>query len=99
MGGQSLYFGKPHPPIYDLAMTRLAALRDVRRDRILAIGDGPATDIAGAMGEGLDSLFISGGLAAGQTGTPPEGQPNPKLLDPYLAEQRIAPGYAMGFLR
>jgi ribonucleotide monophosphatase NagD (HAD superfamily) len=24
MGGESLYFGKPHPPIYDLARRRLA---------------------------------------------------------------------------
>jgi HAD superfamily hydrolase (TIGR01459 family) len=26
MGGESLYFGKPHPPIYDLARRKLAAL-------------------------------------------------------------------------
>lgn len=99
MGGQSLYFGKPHPPIYDLALTRLAALRDVQRDRILAIGDGPATDIAGAMGEGFDSVFVSGGLAAETTGTPPGGQPDPALLEAYLAEQKIAPRFSMGFMR
>ena len=27
MGGESLYFGKPHPPIYDLARRRLAMLQ------------------------------------------------------------------------
>ena len=26
MGGESLYFGKPHPPVYDLARRRLNAL-------------------------------------------------------------------------
>ena len=40
MGGESLYFGKPHPPIYDLARRRLAELgKDVPDSRILAIGD------------------------------------------------------------
>ena len=27
MGGTALYFGKPHPPIYDLARRRLAQFR------------------------------------------------------------------------
>ncbi|MGD9865713.1 MAG: TIGR01459 family HAD-type hydrolase, partial [Pseudodonghicola sp.] len=62
MGGESLYFGKPHPPIYDLARRRLTALgADVPTAAILAIGDGIHTDIAGAMGEEIDSLFITGG--------------------------------------
>ncbi|WP_297341761.1 TIGR01459 family HAD-type hydrolase, partial [Pseudophaeobacter sp.] len=45
MGGESLYFGKPHPPIYDLARRRLAELgTDIADGDILAIGDGPYTD-------------------------------------------------------
>ena len=31
MGGESLYFGKPHPPIYDLARRRLLGSRRVAR--------------------------------------------------------------------
>ena len=43
MGGESLYFGKPHPPIYDLARRRLAALgQSIPDAAILAIGDGAA---------------------------------------------------------
>ena len=62
MGGTSLYFGKPHAPIYDLARKRLTALGgEVPDDRILCIGDGVLTDIKGAMDESLDSLFITGG--------------------------------------
>ena len=67
MGGTSLYFGKPHPPIYDLARRRLEAAGGAAA-RILAIGDGIATDIQGAMGEGIDALFVTGGLAAGEFG-------------------------------
>lgn len=98
MGGESLYFGKPHPPIYDLARRRLAALEvQVDPSRILAIGDGAHTDIDGAMGENIDSLFISGGLAAAETKT--DHQPDPAALDAYLAQEKIAPTYTIGHLR
>lgn len=98
MGGESLYFGKPHPPIYDLARMRLAALgRDIPNAGILAIGDGILTDIAGAMGEDLDSLFISGGLAASETKT--SHQPDPEALSLYLQKENAHPTFAIGFLR
>lgn len=98
MGGESLYFGKPHPPIYDLARRRLAELgSDIADGDILAIGDGPHTDIAGAMGEGIDSLFITGGLAAAETKT--SVQPDPEALAAYLKQEQSAPSYSIGFLR
>ena len=98
MGGESLYFGKPHPPVYDLARRRLAELgADVPDAGILAIGDGVLTDIAGAMGEDIDSLFISGGLAAAETKT--SHQPDPDALEAYLTKEKSAPTYAIGFLR
>ncbi|MEQ8433496.1 MAG: TIGR01459 family HAD-type hydrolase [Oceanicaulis sp.] len=66
MGGQVILAGKPHPPIYDLAYTKIEAIRGapVDKSRVLAIGDGPGTDIAGAQREGLDALFIAGGIIA-----------------------------------
>lgn len=98
MGGESLYFGKPHPPIYDLARRRLDEIgRRPDPSRILAIGDGIATDISGAMGEDIDSLFITGGLAREQTRT--AEHPDPDALDAYLAEQDVAPTFAIGHLR
>ena len=98
MGGESLYFGKPHPPIYDLAHRRLAKIgRDVEAARILAIGDGAQTDIAGAMGEDIDSLFITGGLAAGETKT--SHQPDKEALSAYLEKENVSPQYAIGFLK
>ena len=98
MGGESLYFGKPHPPIYDLARRRLAELgQQVPDDRILAIGDGVLTDIAGAMGEDIDSLFISGGLAAEETKT--TEQPDADALSVYLENEKSNPTCAIGHLR
>ena len=98
MGGESLYFGKPHPPIYDLARLRLAELgKTIADDRILAIGDGIITDIAGAMGEDIDSLFITGGLAAEETKT--SHQPDPEALKAFLNKENQHPTYAIGMLR
>lgn len=98
MGGESLYFGKPHPPIYDLARRRLAQLDRAPSDaRIICIGDGSRTDILGAIGEDYDSLFITGGLAAEETGT--TQQPDPTKLEAYIAKEALSPTYAIGFLR
>ena len=102
MGGQSLYFGKPHPPIYDHARRLLAGLgRTVDPTAMLAIGDGINTDIQGAMGEDLDSLFITGGLAAAQTGTGPDpaSQPDSAALSLFLDAKMLSPTYAIGHLR
>ena len=98
MGGESLYFGKPHPPIYDLARRRLFGLGvDVPDSAILAIGDGVITDIKGAMGEDIDSLFISGGLAAAETKT--VTQPDPDFLATYLEAEQSNPTFTIGHLR
>ena len=98
MGGESLYFGKPHPPVYDLARQRLAEIGKQAPDgRILAIGDGPHTDIQGAMGEDIDSLFITGGLAAADTRT--TDQPDPEALEAFLQREMISPTFAIGYLR
>jgi HAD superfamily hydrolase (TIGR01459 family) len=100
-GGRSYYFGKPYPPIYALARDRAAEAlgAEPERDEILALGDGLATDIAGAMGEGLDALFVTGGLAADETGTTPTSGPDPARLRAYLDKARMAPKLAMAYLR
>ena len=98
MGGESLYFGKPHPPIYDLSRRRLAELGNLPADsRILAIGDGLHTDIQGGMGEDIDTLYITGGLARDITRT--TQQPDPQALTTYLTREMITPTYAIGQLR
>lgn len=97
LGGTSLYFGKPHAPIYELAWRRLRAL-GVDEARVIAVGDGVATDVAGARGAGLDCLFVAGGLAARETGTAPGGLPDQGRLDALLAAEGEAPRFATGFL-
>lgn len=71
LGGDVVYGGKPHAPIYEIAFAAIeeAVGSAVDRSRILAIGDGIATDIAGADRNGFDSLFIAGaaGVHQGET--------------------------------
>ncbi|WP_415184667.1 TIGR01459 family HAD-type hydrolase [Phaeovulum sp.] len=98
MGGQVLYFGKPHPPIYDLARRRLAAMGGVDEGRVLAIGDGINTDIAGAQGEGFDSVFVTAGIAADHFG-PGADHPDPTRLNDWLAAHHQNPTYAISLLR
>ena len=97
IGGTALYFGKPHPPIYDLARRRLAE-SGVTDPQILCIGDGIATDVQGGMSEGLDTLFITGGLAADAFG-PDVDTPDKSLLEDWLAARQLSPTLAMGRLR
>jgi HAD superfamily hydrolase (TIGR01459 family) len=64
LGGRVVQAGKPFAPIYRRAgdeVDRLAGRR-IPAGRVLAIGDGIATDILGANRMGLDSLFIGTGV-------------------------------------
>ena len=98
MGGESLYFGKPHRPIYDLAYKRMSEINiKISKENILCIGDGILTDIKGANDEKLNSLFITGGLAAEETKT--ISQPDKMKLQKFLIKQSYKPTYSIGFLR
>jgi HAD superfamily hydrolase (TIGR01459 family) len=99
MGGESFFFGKPHPPIYDLAR-RIAAQTGLKisDDRTIAIGDGIRTDVQGGIAEGVDTLFITGGLAAADCG-PDVENPDPALLQDFVAREERYPTFAMGRLR
>ena len=66
-GGKATYAGKPHAPIYNhcldlIADSSGAVSGQVNRERILVVGDGPKTDIRGALDQRFDSLFIGGGI-------------------------------------
>jgi len=99
-GGEAIYFGKPHLPIYDLAREVLEekAGRPIDKARILAVGDGVKTDVAGADAAGLDSVFIVGGLAAAEIGRR-DGRPDPDRLRAFLQANQVFPRYAMDQLK
>jgi HAD superfamily hydrolase (TIGR01459 family) len=70
MGGDVLYAGKPHRPIYEAALAKARSARGTAAapGRTLAIGDSLRTDITGARALGIDGLFVSGGIHAEELG-------------------------------
>jgi HAD superfamily hydrolase (TIGR01459 family) len=64
LGGEAIFYGKPHRPIYERAMELAAEQRGHPPDlaRVLAIGDSVRTDLAGAHGFGIDCLFVTRGI-------------------------------------
>ena len=68
MGGEVIFYGKPHRPIYERALALAAERRGAATPlkRVLAIGDSVRTDLAGAQGFGIDCLFVMRGIHAGE---------------------------------
>jgi len=64
LGGEVIFYGKPHRPIYERAMALAAEHRGhaAPLDRVLAIGDSVRTDLTGAHGFGIDCLFVTRGI-------------------------------------
>jgi HAD superfamily hydrolase (TIGR01459 family) len=61
-GGKVAYAGKPHAPIYERTLAEIARLnggRPVAKEEALCIGDGIDTDLKGAAGFGLRSVFVA----------------------------------------
>lgn len=66
LGGRVVMAGKPYPPIYAAALAQADRLagRALDRSRVLAVGDGLLTDVAGANRAGLPLLFVATGIHA-----------------------------------
>jgi HAD superfamily hydrolase (TIGR01459 family) len=91
LGGEVLYAGKPHRPIYDLALQRVAGLRGgmPTRNRVLAIGDSVRTDLKGATDFGIDCLFVTAGIHAEELGD--RHDPNLAALNRIFDDAGLAP--------
>ncbi|MEM9840381.1 MAG: TIGR01459 family HAD-type hydrolase [Pseudomonadota bacterium] len=62
LGGKVFLGGKPHPPIYELARTRIEEISGKPTERPLVVGDGIDTDIRGANDQGYDCVFVAEGI-------------------------------------
>jgi HAD superfamily hydrolase (TIGR01459 family) len=92
LGGEVLYCGKPHAPIYEAALATAQALRGgaaLPRQRVLAIGDSVRTDLIGAASFGIECLFVTSGIHAEEYG----GRQSPSLdaLNGIFAAAGVAP--------
>jgi len=76
IGGRVIQFGKPYGPAYDACV----GPRDLPLSRVIAVGDSPRTDIAGANAFGIDAVFVAGGLYRADVGDPIDEQRLDKFL-------------------
>jgi HAD superfamily hydrolase (TIGR01459 family) len=70
MGGPVLMAGKPYEPIYTLALQIAGTIagREIKKPMVLAIGDGPETDIKGAADFGIAVVLIADGVTDASDG-------------------------------
>ena len=88
LGGEVRYHGKPDPSVYRACLDALG-LREP--DGILAIGDSLRTDIAGATGFGMDSLFVAGGIHGEELGMDKGKDPDREKLTALIASAPAKP--------
>ncbi len=95
LGGEVVYFGKPHLPVYGLALDRVAALagKPVGPGRILAVGDGLKTDILGANRAGIDALLVTSGIHWEQFGSAPATPEPARVLQALEAGDLFAAAF------
>ncbi len=77
MGGQVIYFGKPHKEIYKMCFNE--------NEKVLAIGDNLRTDILGANNLNIDSVFISSGVHCNEFNNEEQLR---KLLEKYKVKTK-----------
>ena len=102
LGGSVIYAGKPYGPIYRraLALAERSRGAPIDRRRVLAIGDGMKTDIAGAAGAGLDALLVTHGIhRAALHGETLDRPASPCELQRLCAEYSLWPAAAIGALQ
>jgi HAD superfamily hydrolase (TIGR01459 family) len=92
LGGEVLYCGKPHAPIYEAALARAASLRGGTPPplpRVLAVGDSVRTDLKGAASFGIDCVFVTSGLHVEQYGS--RESPDVAALNAMFDAAQVAP--------
>lgn len=92
MGGNTSYFGKPYPDVYQKA---LLFLTDLPKERIAAIGDNLETDILGANRQNIDSYLVAGGILATELDITHGELPSPQKLQALCTEFGITPTGAL----
>jgi len=88
IGGKVIYYGKPHLPIYKVALEAAGSPK-----RPLVIGDGLETDVRGANRLGIDALFIADGVHGAEIGALTPGN-----LAALFAKKGVSARAAMGAL-
>ncbi len=91
--GKVEFFGKPHSGAYRACMELLHVTDSAR---MVAVGDSLHTDVAGARGAGIDSVFCAAGIHLDEVVMGAWGDnPSAERLEALFNEYRITPTYVM----
>ncbi len=95
LGGEVIFAGKPYPPIYSRALAKAETASGAKAplDRVLAVGDSLRTDLKGAASLGVDFLFMTSGIHAGEVGG--HGNSDPDTLGTFFAQAGMMPKAVM----
>jgi HAD superfamily hydrolase (TIGR01459 family) len=91
MGGEVIYFGKPHPAVYEACFKLLG---DLPKSRIVAVGDNMMTDILGAQKAGIASVLITGGVLGITVGSPADTDYRAKC-EQLFAREELTPQFVL----
>jgi len=99
LGGSVQMAGKPHAPIYGMALAEAERLlgRPLDQRRVLCVGDGVVTDVRGANLQDLDCLFIARGIH-GDAAMGEDGKLDSGLTQALLAREDARAKWAMADL-
>jgi HAD superfamily hydrolase (TIGR01459 family) len=67
MGGEVIFFGKPYPAIYQVALEKFTQA-GIQTPKILAVGDTLETDILGAAQQGIHAALVLTGIEGRRLG-------------------------------
>jgi HAD superfamily hydrolase (TIGR01459 family) len=95
-GGEVRYHGKPYPSVYNEAR---ALLGNPPASKVLAVGDGLRTDIAGAIAAGYSCAFIPGGIHGPELGAAMGDTVSPDAVAGLGARFGVLPTYVLPELR
>ena len=91
LGGAVVMAGKPHAPIYALALAAARAAGSARHP--LCAGDSVRTDVTGANRAGLAALFVAGGVSLDEV-RGPDGRLDEARVARTLARDGVRADYA-----
>ena len=96
MGGEVIWYGKPHLPIFQAVARRFPGLPV---DRFLMVGDSLEHDIAGAQKAGMPSAFVREGIHAEEFRDAKNNDQLLQVTDRLVAQHELsAPTYSLEFL-
>lgn len=91
MGGEVIYFGKPHRTVYEHA---LATLKGIERSKVVAVGDTLGTDILGGERARINTALVTGGVLKEVLGSPKAPDFQTKCQE-LFEQKHIRPDYVM----